>query len=121
MTHGQLSRPIEWFFLGEERGRAITSLRSYCRGRMAGPPEGPRFSGAFFDQLADRAHPDRFTPSDLVAVSMLSLEVPAHAAIWMLDAGQQQLSQLLQALGPDRAICEAADDELADGSPAHRL
>jgi hypothetical protein len=59
--------------------------------------------------------------TDLVAVTMLSVEVPAHAAIWMLDAGQRELSHLLQEVGPNRPIWEATDDELADGSPAHRL
>jgi hypothetical protein len=121
MTYAQLSRPIDWFFLGEERELAIKALGSYCKGRMGGPPEGPRFSGAYFDQLADPDHPDRFMPTDLVAVTMLSVEVPAHAAIWILDAGQQELSQLLQEVGPDRDIWEATDEELADGSPAHRL
>lgn len=121
MTYAQLSRPIDWFFLGEERELAIKALGSYCKGRMSGPPEGPRFSGAYFDQLADPDHPDRFMPTDLVAVTMLSVEVPAHAAIWILDAGQQELSQLLQEVGPDRDIWEATDEELADGSPAHRL
>jgi hypothetical protein len=121
MTYAQLSRPIEWFFLGEERGRAVTALCSYCKGRMSGPPEGPRFSGAYFDQLVDADHPDRFMPTDLVAVTMLSVDVSARAAIWMLDTGQQELSQLLQEVGPDRDIWEAADEELGDGSPSHRL
>lgn len=112
MSYGQLARPIEWFFRGEERARAVTALRSYCKGQLAAPKEGPLFSGSAFERFLDPGHPNRFMPSDLVAVTMLSVGVPPHGAIWMLGAGQQKLSQLLEEVGPDRPIWEAADEEL---------
>ncbi len=65
------------YVAGEERDRALRSLRAYSSG----------FSGRFFERLAD-PDPYRITASDIVAVSMLAVEVPAETAAWLLGEGQ---------------------------------
>jgi len=66
------------------------------------------FTGARFDswdstgsRSADR---DRFTADDLVAVTFLSVNVPAQAAILLLDSKADRFSELLTDLGDDRDL-----------------
>jgi hypothetical protein len=65
----------------EEGGAAAGLLARYFG---TGPADGSPFTGAFFERLdsgGDRlAVRDLFTAEDLVAVSMLSVDVPAPAA-----------------------------------------
>ena len=56
-----------------------------------------------------------------MAVTMLSVEVPVHAAISLLGTARDHFSGLLTAVGPDRPIWETDAAELADGSPADLL
>jgi hypothetical protein len=68
------------------------------------------FTGARFDTWdstgTHRADVDRFTADDLVAVSLLSVDVPALAAIELLDIRAAAFSELLVAVGPDRDLVE---------------
>lgn len=84
--------------------RALAVLRRYYG--TGGAPE--IFTGARFDawdstgtRAADR---DRFTADDLVAVTFLSVNVSAPAAIRLLDTQAQTFSRLLSALGPDKDL-----------------
>lgn len=43
------------------------------------------YTGSRFDTLADAEHPNRITQRDIVAVSMLSVDVPAATTIWLLE------------------------------------
>lgn len=121
MTPERLRRGVEEFFTGEERERAAGSLHSYCNGKLNDPEKSPRFSGAGFEWLIDRENPDRITERDLLAVTMLRVAVPPRAALWILGDGQQEVSDLLVEIGPDRPIWEAEDDELVEDAPAERL
>lgn len=85
---------------------AIDALSTYygTRGRSSS------FTGARFDtwdstgtRLADK---DRFTADDLVAVTFLSVNVPARAAMLLLDAKAARFADLLSALGKDRDLVE---------------
>jgi hypothetical protein len=68
------------------------------------------FTGAQFDDW-DTTHSricdtNRFTADDLVAVSLLSVDVPPAAAIELLDTGASRFSRLLRELGGDRDLVE---------------
>lgn len=121
MTEQQpsLRRPVGAYFEGGQRDWAIQALRTYCGSQQG---EGALlYSGGWFDRLADRSGPDSFSAADLVAVSMLSVNVPAHAVIRILGTEHQRFSELLGALGPDRPIWEADPADLADGAAADGL
>ena len=68
------------------------------------------FTGARFDtwdSTASRSKDaDRFTADDLVAVSFLSVDVPAPAAAQLLDTRADEFSSLLEAVGPDRDLVD---------------
>lgn len=118
-TQPQLRRPVLRYFEGPNRGWAVAALRTYCEGRS--DSGGWRYSGAWFDRLADRSDPYTFTTSDLVAVTMLSVTVPAHAAIRILEPERDDWSHLLRSIGGDHPIWEADEAELATDSPANEL
>src|SRR4051794_5509272 len=114
----QLLRPLSPYFEGPCRAWAIEALRVYCNPT----PDGHWwYTGAWYDRYADRQHPDEFTANDLVAVKMLAVEVPPRAAIWILEDGNERLSNELVQVGPDRPITEAAESDLADGADAATL
>jgi hypothetical protein len=76
-------------------------------------PAGDVFTGSRFELLADFAHPDEFTASDLVAVSMLSVEVPPAVAYWLLSTeGQLATRTLLAAVPTDVDIWDPGAEEL---------
>lgn len=68
------------------------------------------FTGARFDEWDSTgnrwADSDRFTADDLVAVSFLSVAVPAPAASLLLDEQADRFSALLRAVGDDRDLAE---------------
>lgn len=73
------------------------------RHRGANPFTGARFDT--WDSTGNRSSDhDRFTADDLVAVTMLSVDVTAGAAIELLDTKAAVFSQLLEDLGPDRDL-----------------
>ncbi|WP_442864672.1 DUF6308 family protein [Aeromicrobium sp. HA] len=85
---------------------AISALTRYYGGST--PVES--FTGARFDTWDSTgsrpADTNRFTADDLVAVTFLSVEVPARAAIILLDTRAETFNSLLTALGPDRDLVE---------------
>jgi hypothetical protein len=68
------------------------------------------YTGASFDTWDStgtrRDDTNQFTADDLVAVSMLSVDVPAAASIRLLNRGRAQFSELLEQVGPDRDLVE---------------
>ena len=52
---------------------------------------------------------------------MLSVTVPPHAAIRILETERDDFSRFLKAVGTDRPLWEADEAELAAGSPADEL
>lgn len=71
------------------------------------------FTGAHFDgwdSTADRAaSADVFTADDLVAVTFLSVNVPAAAARQLLVENREEFSDLLHRVGPDRDLVEESE------------
>lgn len=87
-------------------GRALAALVAYY-GEV--PAEySSRYTGARFDtwdsagtRVEDR---DRFTSDDLVAVTLLSVNVPAAAAVELLVTRSAEFTDLLKAVGDDRDL-----------------
>jgi hypothetical protein len=80
-----------------------------------------KFNGANFELMADTDNPNRFTARDIVAVSTLSVDVPAAVSIWLLlGDGGRQTSDLLKQVPPDLDIWDAAE-HLAKGKPLWQL
>lgn len=90
---------------------AIAALKRYY-GHVPADQSSP-FTGARFDTWdSTRTRWDdrhRFTADDLVAVTFLSVDVPAVAAIELLDARAARFAQLLEALGEDRDLVYEKD------------
>ncbi|MEI5673206.1 MULTISPECIES: DUF6308 family protein [unclassified Nocardioides] len=91
------------------RARAVLS-RYYGTGAYSRPSP---FTGSRFDawdssgtRWADR---HRFTADDLVAVTFLSVDVPARAAIQLLDSRAHTFQELLDQLGEDRDLIEESE------------
>jgi hypothetical protein len=85
---------------GQEE-RAVSVLSAYFAPLDRGGFTGGRFDS--FDPQGDAAQEtDRFTAADLVAVGLLSVAVPARAALQLLESRQGELALLLEGLGPDR-------------------
>jgi hypothetical protein len=64
---------------------------------------------------------DRFTAADMVAVSMLSVDVPAAAASRILDLGQRHLNDVLAARPHDLDLVSAGDENMQHGEALAHL
>jgi hypothetical protein len=107
----------------EATAAAAQLLRAYFQSRTA---TGQLvYTGGAFETFAgggDRpevAH--RLTAEDLVAVSLLSVDVPGAAALRLLGTEAPRLSRLLGAIPADCELVDAVDDQIAPGSPADEL
>lgn len=105
-------RSVLRYFEGDCAEWAVSALHAYCRGTDGAGQ--PLYTGQCFERFADRHRPDTFTTSDMVAVSMLSVNIPPRAAIRLVDG--HEADTLLAAIGPDRPIWESelGDDDAAD-------
>lgn len=102
--------------------RALTALRHYYGDVPA--DQSSTYTGARFDtwDSTRSRHNDRhrFTADDLVAVTFLSVNVPAGAAIMLLDTRADEFALLLQQLGEDRDLVEEKQ-RWSDDWPGWRL
>jgi hypothetical protein len=93
-----------------EQEQAADVLRCYYG---LGRHSGHRFGGSWFDvwdsASTRQSDLDRFTADDLVAVSFLSVNVPAQAAVQLLEARREEFSDLLRAVGKDRDLVEETE------------
>lgn len=98
--------------LGEAGGSfARSSLEAYLFGNA--------YTGSSFETFLGN-DPDNFTAQDIVAVSMLSVNIPPSASRWILGDGKKTLNLLLQEIDQKLSI----DSPLADltrGSTAWTL
>ena len=95
-----------WFFTGKQRDQAIAALRAYFE----------RYTGSWFDQLADSDQPDQITARDIVAVTTLSVNVPPGTSIWLLGEGAPQVSVLLRQIPPQQSIWDPDADMTRHGA-----
>lgn len=77
------------------------------------------FTGAFFEGIAD-PDPFRITANDIVAVSMLSVDIPAPTAAWILGEGQRHISALLRSMPTDAHLADP-DVDISRNGPAWEL
>lgn len=102
-------------------GDALTDLRSYFkRGHSSSG-----FTGAWFDdfgglQLAE-ATKHQLTAQDIVAVSFLSVAVPARAALRLLNEQAGALTSLLERVPHDVDLVDATAEQVGAGSAASEL
>ena len=81
----------------------------------------PCFTGSKFEEIAGDEHPNEFTARDIVAVSMLSVKVPAAVSMWLLlGEGRDKTSELLKQIPASLDIWEA-EEHLAEGKPLWKL
>jgi hypothetical protein len=84
--------------------------------------EGKGFTGSQFELVADSDHPDEITARDVVAVSMLGVQVPERPARWLLGDGREQVRALLEKVPNDVDVwTPAADRLLAENGPLWEL
>jgi hypothetical protein len=82
----------------------------------------PRYSGSRFESMAAlNSDPNTLGPEDFLAVSMLSVNVPAKAAIRLLGRDAAIVSQLLSQIPTDVDIVDADPQMLCAQSPAGQL
>lgn len=81
---------------------------------------GPYWSGSRFERFAP-SDPDVVSAEDLVAVTMLGVTMPPHAALRILEDDANLITALLADVPCDLALSEASPEVLARGSSAWRL
>jgi len=115
-------RPLRVPDVLHERIRAAEMVRMYFEGQCEGVP---RYTGSLFNELAGGGdRPDvanRFTSDDIVAVSLLSVNVSARAAIQILGRGADLLASLLAEIPTDVDLADADEQLIGDRSPATHL
>lgn len=106
-------------------GRAVEHIRTYFSIRINGRPQ---YTGSRFETFAgggDRNEPNRITPADLIAVSMLAVHVPAQAALGILEELGDEIEAHLSLLPVEACLEELRrtdfDAYLENGSPADQI
>jgi Family of unknown function (DUF6308) len=104
--------------------RAADLVLRYFEGRRD-HDRTPLYTGAAFERFAGSGdHPrvaNVFTAADLVAVSMLSVQVPPRAALRILLDECDSLSACLADIPADVDLADVDEAVVADGSAADRL
>lgn len=82
----------------------------------------PAYSGSQFEAIA-ALNPDPYLigPADFIAAAMLSVDIPARAAIRLLARDAAEITGLLKRIPVDRDIIDVDPDDLITGSPASML
>lgn len=107
------------FIVHTQTDTAVDYLERYYGSLEDG---GPRYTGSRFEAVAAlNTHPDTLGPADFVAVSMLSVDVPAQAAIRLLGRAAATVTELLQRIPADVDIVDADPTLLGADSPAGQL
>jgi hypothetical protein len=116
---------VEWrqrwpeLIVRKETAPAVALLQRYYRANSFGAPD---YSGAQFETVAAlNPDPHSIGPAEFTAVSMLSVDVPAQAAIRILGRDAQEITDLLQQIPADTDIVDVDPADLAPGSAASGL
>lgn len=98
---------------------AAVLLQRYYKANSFGVPN---YSGARFEAVASlNPDPHSIGPADFTAVSMLSVDIPAQAAIRLLGRDALEITELLRRIPPDKDIIDIDSNELVSGSAVSRL
>jgi Family of unknown function (DUF6308) len=102
--------------------RAVAVLTAYYQ-PLSGRDGG--FTGGQFDAFdpsgTRSASANTYTADDMVAVTLLSVEVPGRAAMEMLVLQRRRFEVLLESIGPDRDLADEASVAESDFRPAWEL
>jgi hypothetical protein len=97
----------------------------YLREYFAEVPGEVDYAGRWFNKLScggdGLAVRDRFTADDVVAVSMLSVNVSAPVSWLLLHNHAERLSDLLRQIPTDLDLWDADNSTIGPGSPADTL
>ena len=104
----------------ERTDEAVGHLKTYF-----GLSDGAAYTGAHFERLAgggDRPGTrDVVCADDLIAVTMLSVEIRPTAALAFLEKRSAEITEHLQQIPTDLQLVDAPAPFFASDSPAHRL
>jgi hypothetical protein len=119
------SQYVEWrqrwpaLVTDRQTDKAAELLQRYYGTDGAGVP---LYSGSQFEAIVALSEDlDSIGTADFTAVSMLSVDIPAQAAIRLLGKDAREITKLLKQIPADRDIVDVASDELAAGSAASKL
>jgi hypothetical protein len=102
-----------------ETGAAVDYLERYY---AVDAKHKPHFTGSRFEAFAGRSDdPNAFGPWDFLAVSMLSVDVPAEAAIRLLERDAGNVQKSLSQIPADVDIVDVEVQTLLGNSPAGHL
>jgi hypothetical protein len=94
------------YLIGSEAQRAVLAIAAYTE----------HYTGARFDTFARQSPVDVFTATDIVAVEMLAVRVPARTSIWLLDDDGGHVGALLRQVGAETPIWSDALDLSSSGA-----
>jgi hypothetical protein len=98
---------------------AVEYLQTYYAVSSGGIPD---YTGSYFESMAARnTDPNSIESEDFLAVSMLSVNVPADAAIRLLGRDADIVHSLLSEIPIDLDIVDAHPSQLRGDSPAGQL
>lgn len=81
---------------------------------------GPHFSGSRFESFGENPW-NRIVADDLVAVSLLGVDIPAHAALRFLERDAGTISWWLSQVPVDVDLHRSAETDIERGSPGWEL
>ena len=100
-------------------GEAAELLQRYYGTTSKG---APAYSGSQFEAIAAlNQDPYSIGPADFIAAAMLSVDIPAQAAIRLLVRDAAEITELLKQIPADRDIIDVDPDELMTGSASSKL
>ena len=120
MTDAAQIPQVPWVLQPGYEPVARRLLRTYFGTEGSDKP----YTGAYFETLGGGdapAHRDVITPLDIVAVSTLSVDVPAAASIALLGPDADRVSALLSGIPADVDLVDAEDALISEASPASQL
>jgi hypothetical protein len=104
----------EWF--SGNHAQVQEDLNTYFGGAA-----GDRFSGRWFEKFAAMGDPNRFQPSDVLAVEALSMRVPPESATRLLITEADRFNSLLQRIPSDGDLWQEDRSLVDSDSATHEL
>jgi hypothetical protein len=104
----------EWF--SDKKTQVRRNVDKYFGGKA-----GDQFSGRWFEKFAAMGDPNRFEPSDVLAVEALSVEVRTESAAKLLVTEADRFNSLLERIPTDVDLWDLPRSVIEPGSAAHDL
>lgn len=89
----------QFFVDGIKATKVRPDVRSALQKYFNTDSEG--YTGSQFENLLVGSDPFSITAQDLIAITTLSVDVPARAALWILNDGQKEISETLRQIPID--------------------